>query len=68
MAHRTKQSEREKAWSATKLAIRRYSRDPSQVNAKEVEWACRRLRNLPALEGRAAPAKAGASPAAERSR
>lgn len=59
MPNRSVHRESEQAWVATKLAVRRYSRDPSEANAAEVRSACLRLRDLPAAEG-APPKGAGA--------
>lgn len=36
--------ERRAAWLAAKLAVRRYAREPSEVNAGEVRSAWRRVR------------------------
>ena len=47
MEREAKPEEREEAWTATKLAVRQYSRDPTSANAERVEAACLRLRNLP---------------------
>lgn len=47
MDREAKPEEREEAWTATKLAVREYSRDPTSANAERVEAACLRLRNLP---------------------
>ena len=46
MIRASKQREREKAWTATKLAVRAYSRDPSQANADKVRTACVEVRRL----------------------
>ncbi len=37
---------RDEAWTATKRAVREYSRNPSEVNESQVRAACSRLRTL----------------------
>lgn len=44
---------RDQAWTATKLAVREYSRDPSETNESQVRAACSRLRALSASEAHA---------------
>jgi hypothetical protein len=50
MPKRIDQPKRNKVWMATKLAVRGYSRNPSDANAAEVRTACKMLRNLPVPE------------------
>lgn len=44
MPDRSRDTEKAKAWSEMKAAVRAYAHDPSGVNGGEVESACGRLR------------------------
>lgn len=37
---------RDEAWTATKRAVREYSKNPSEANESQVRAACSRLRTL----------------------
>ena len=50
MENRSDSSDRTALWAATKLAVRRYSRDPSETAAADVRRNLRKLRDLPAAE------------------
>lgn len=42
----TERDERLEAWSSAKLAVRSYARDPSDSNARNVNRAWRKIRDL----------------------
>jgi hypothetical protein len=44
-AQKTPMAERRAAWTAAKLAVRRYAREPSESNAGEVRSAWLRVRH-----------------------
>ena len=67
MPDRSRETEKAKAWSDMKAAVRAYAHDPSGDNIGEVESACGRLRraetNSLLARGRAAEGhEAGARP------
>jgi hypothetical protein len=50
MENRSDSTDRTALWAAAKLAVRRYSHDPSDSAAADVSKNLQRLRDLPAAE------------------
>ena len=46
MIRPTERGDRDQAWAAVKLAVRSYSRDPSDSNARTVSRAWMKIRSL----------------------
>ncbi len=55
MKYTTKMEKLAEAWSAVKLSVRAYAREPSEVNAEIVTMVCQRVQLLKGRDLRAGP-------------